>query len=267
MIKKQYIIELSTAKQFIGIGRDNDPKDVKKVQEWINLWKYNDENWNISLRIDGDFGDVTLAAVRKFQQHFGLGTDGIVGNYTWRQLTKPMRDAFTRINGINDIHDLVVTYAKQHLKAAPHEYNQNEGTWVRAYMDGHEGKEWPWCAGFVQTIVDQASFTIGKSLTDYMPRTYSCDVLGMYGRQKGLLITNAQARQDSGKIKPGDVFLNVKSAGDWTHTGIVTGVEGDWIHTIEGNTNDEGSREGYEVCKRTRNFRTKEIDIFQVREH
>ncbi len=37
-----------------------------------------------------------------------------------------------------------------------------------------------------------------------------------------------------------------------------------WIETIEGNTNDEGSREGYEVCARKRNFKTKNIDIYRI---
>jgi hypothetical protein len=34
------------------------------------------------------------------------------------------------------------------------------------------------------------------------------------------------------------------------HTGIVESVEGDYVHTIEGNTNEDGSREGYEVARR-----------------
>jgi hypothetical protein len=40
------------------------------------------------------------------------------------------------------------------------------------------------------------------------------------------------------------------------HTGIVERVVGTKIHTIEGNTNDEGSREGYEVCRRKREIKT-----------
>jgi hypothetical protein len=36
------------------------------------------------------------------------------------------------------------------------------------------------------------------------------------------------------------------------HTGFVERIDGTSIHTIEGNTNDTGSREGYEVCKRIR---------------
>ncbi|EKT4520794.1 CHAP domain-containing protein, partial [Flavobacterium psychrophilum] len=40
------------------------------------------------------------------------------------------------------------------------------------------------------------------------------------------------------------------------HTGIVEKVIEKTIYTIEGNTNDDGSREGYKVCRRKRNIKT-----------
>lgn len=40
--------------------------------------------------------------------------------------------------------------------------------------------------------------------------------------------------------------------------------EGDVIHTIEGNTNEEGPREGFEVCLRRRDLKRNNIDIFKV---
>jgi hypothetical protein len=49
----------------------------------------------------------------------------------------------------------------------------------------------------------------------------------------------------------GDIFIMDFGKG-LGHTGFVEKVEGDILHTIEGNTNDTGSREGYEVCRRTR---------------
>jgi hypothetical protein len=49
----------------------------------------------------------------------------------------------------------------------------------------------------------------------------------------------------------GDIFIMDFGKG-LGHTGFVERVEGDILHTIEGNTNDTGSREGYEVCRRTR---------------
>ena len=49
----------------------------------------------------------------------------------------------------------------------------------------------------------------------------------------------------------GDIFIMDFGKG-LGHTGIVEKVEGDVLHTIEGNTNDTGSREGIEVCRKQR---------------
>lgn len=51
--------------------------------------------------------------------------------------------------------------------------------------------------------------------------------------------------------KVGDIFI-MDFGGGLGHTGFIERIEGDTLHTIEGNTNDTGSREGYEVCRRTR---------------
>ncbi len=51
--------------------------------------------------------------------------------------------------------------------------------------------------------------------------------------------------------QPGDIFIQDHGHG-LGHTGFVESVEGENIHTIEGNTNDSGEREGYEVCRRVR---------------
>lgn len=264
MLKNRYILELTTKEPIINFGM-KDSLDVKKVQEWINLWKRFDPAWKISALMDGDFGPATLAVIKEFQKFNNLDVDGVVGNITWQKLSEPMRIAFSRIEEDLSLKELIVKYAKQHLSSAPREFKQNEGTWVRSYMDGYEGKDWPWCMGFVQTIIDQATFTIGQKLTDYMPASYSCDVVGKYGHDNKNLIRNVELRKDSSVVKAGDVFLNVKKPFDWTHTGIVIGIEGGWIETIEGNTNDEGSREGYEVCERKRDLNTKNIDIFQIK--
>jgi len=51
--------------------------------------------------------------------------------------------------------------------------------------------------------------------------------------------------------KAGDIFIQDHGHG-LGHTGFVESVEGENIRTIEGNTNDEGVREGFEVCRRVR---------------
>ena len=53
----------------------------------------------------------------------------------------------------------------------------------------------------------------------------------------------------------GDIFI-MDFGGGLGHTGIVAEVIGDSIKTIEGNSNDEGSREGFEVCERTRKIKS-----------
>ncbi len=261
MVKNHYIQELKTDSPLIRKGQKG--MDVIKVQEWINLWQWVDTKWKIGIARDGDFGRDTEAAVRKFQDFHGLSNDGIVGNNTWRKLTEPMRKAFTRIENEKSLRKLIVAYARQHLANSPREFKSNIGPWVRAYMDGNQGHLQPWCMGFAQTILDQAAFTIEDSLISYMPRTVSCDVLGKFGLKNGQLIEKAKLKPDL--IEPGDFFLvYAKAKVDWIHVGIVTGVEGDWIQTIEGNTNDSGSREGIEVCERERNYDTKKIDIYRV---
>lgn len=54
--------------------------------------------------------------------------------------------------------------------------------------------------------------------------------------------------------QPGDIFIMDFGKG-LGHTGIVEAVNGANISTIEGNTNDTGTREGYEVCRRTRSLK------------
>lgn len=51
--------------------------------------------------------------------------------------------------------------------------------------------------------------------------------------------------------QPGDIFIMDFGKG-LGHTGIVEKVAGEFVHTIEGNTNDTGSREGIEVARRKR---------------
>ena len=194
----------------------------------------------------------------------------MVGPVTWSYLIAPMVRAtgpadkilaeMTGPGGDISLNGMIVLLAHQHLREHPREVGgQNRGPWVRLYCDGNEGDAWAWCAGFASYVVRQARAGSGHP-GDISPgggiRTYSCDAWANGFKADGMLIPQATPEVVAAKVKPGCIFFLVdpKNLNDRHHTGIVTEVakDGSWVKTIEGNTNDEGSREGYEVCARTR---------------
>jgi hypothetical protein len=126
-------------------------------------------------------------------------------------------------------------------------------------MKGYEGPTWPWCAGFACFVLGQASKSVNS--TQPVKSSFSCDYLAVNAQGKGVFLKETQV-SDKSQITPGSFFLVRKTPTDWIHTGIVVKAENDCLHTIEGNTNDEGSREGYEVCKRIRGY--KKMDFILI---
>lgn len=51
------------------------------------------------------------------------------------------------------------------------------------------------------------------------------------------------------KPQPGDIFIILHKDGSG-HCGFVEEVHGNHIHTIEGNSNEDGSSNGYKVCRK-----------------
>lgn len=249
-------------------GANNTKNDVRKIQAWLNLFSMQHPDSATATGIDGDFGKATERAVKNFQKAAGVEQTGVVDQGTFDLLTAPMRNAFLKQPVETDLRQLIVSTAKHHLPSRPFELvidqQSNSGPWIRSYMDGHEGTEWLWCMGFVQTIIDQAASALGKDFKLLMPLTYSCDVIGMIGLDRGTLIRPAQLRNDPSLAKPGDVFLLQRATNDWCHTGIIADIGDDVFETIEGNTNAGGSSNGNAVLSRVRNFRKSNIDVFPV---
>ncbi|WP_395049406.1 CHAP domain-containing protein [Flavobacterium sp.] len=121
--------------------------------------------------------------------------------------------------------------------------NSNAGPAVEKYLKSVGlGKGYAWCMAFMYWCTKEASAQLGLE----NPLFKTAGVIAMYNKEKDLVVTDPQ---------PGDLFIMDFGKGQG-HTGIVEKVEKNIIHTIEGNTNDEGSREGYEVCIRQRKTNT-----------
>jgi len=223
---------------------------VGLIQEWLCLH-------NFGVVIDGDFGPATDYAVRQFQGQSGLPVDGVVAPMTFAALIQPMTAALGAILGGRTLGPMIVAYAQQHLAQHPCEVGgQNCGPWVRLYMKGQQGADDPWCAGFACFIMEQAAQTLG--VTPPIPSSFSCSALAGSAKQAGLFL-DGDNPADRVKLGPGCLFLERGGATGWQHTGITVQPMPDSYQTIEGNTNDNGSADGYEVCARTRNYTGKDF--------
>lgn len=229
-------------------------RDVRRIQEWLCLNGF-------GVVVDGDFGPATEDGVKAFRRKRRLPVRGPVDAATFDKLSSPMRRALSTPRSVpRDIGDAVVYVARRHLTQHPREIaGQNLGPWVRLYMDGKEGKSYPWCVGFVQLVIRQACDAL--NVEKPFVHTYSCDRLASDGCKKGLFIRQAEigASNAADLPPPGTVFLQRREPGDWTHAGVVVRANKETFETIEGNTNDEGSREGYEVCYRVRGYHNKDF--------
>jgi hypothetical protein len=230
------------------LKRGDGGGQVKLVQEWLSL---HDER----VAIDGDFGPATEAAVQAFQGRVSLPATGVVDQSTFSHLIAPMVKALQALPVAGrSLGELVVAYARQHLDQHPVEVGgQNKGPWVRLYMDGHEGDAWPWCAGFACFCLKQACGSLGRNLP--VAPSFSVDELAASAKSKGCFVGREE-------IGPGGLFLVRSTPTDWTHTGIVVATDTELFRTIEGNTNDDGSREGYEVCARRRGYQ--KMDFIKI---
>ena len=109
----------------------------------------------------------------------------------------------------------------------------------------------PWCATFVSWCAEMAgipSSIIGRS-TCASRHSYGFDVVFYAGGST----LNSSSDNDSRFMgynytpKKGDLFFTRS----WSHVGLVVGVSGSYVITVEGNTNSDGSAEGDGVFRRS----------------
>ncbi len=113
----------------------------------------------------------------------------------------------------------------------------NDGAAVEKYLALTGLKKGnPWCAAFISWVFAQAGYAA--------PRT---------AWSPGLFTAKVKTKE----IKPANVLgIWFANLGRIAHVGLVERREGDWLISIEGNTNTAGGREGDGVYRKRRHIKS-----------
>ncbi len=247
------------------ILRDSkDTVSVRRIQKRLQDLGYTQPGrtgGTAPLKVDGLFGEDTEDAVELFQvRHTDahgapLTVDGEVGPETWAALFGAVTLHISKSKSVDSpILDAVLDVASEEVGVLEEPAGSNRGQRVQEFQRavGISPGD-PWCVAFVYWCFAQAAAKV--NLTNPMEdecRTGS--VLDLWNRARCAknveTIGSDQALDDPSIVKPGTVFI-ISTGGGYGHTGLVSRVVGNRLETIEGNTNDGGSREGIGVFRRS----------------
>jgi hypothetical protein len=163
------------------------------------------------------------------------------------QAAKPLRE-----------HALTVALA--HLGVSEEPPGSNRGPEVDAFLrsvglDPKRGS-YPWCAAFCYFCFSRAADLI--EVPNPLPRT--AGVLDHWNKAKvspsaPIILLTLKAQAEPSLVLPGSLFIQDFGRGKG-HIGFVERIErtaAGWVcHTVEGNPNEAGQREGVAVMRRTR---------------
>ena len=209
---------------------------------------------------DGVFDAAMAAAVRRFQaQHVDAGgapllIDGEVGCFTWAALFPQPIPMPSSAPSTLMLQTLAIAGSQVGQMEQPP--LSNRGPQVDEYLravgidpERSSADCRNWCMAFVCWAFGTAARTLGGASP--LPRSAGClDHWNRAARVPGARrIARAAAYADASLVKPGLVFILDLGQGHG-HTGIVErAMEGGRLVTIEGNTNNDGSRTGVGVFR------------------
>jgi len=203
----------------------------------------------------GRFDAATSRAVKQCQARFTdalgqpLTVDGVVGPVTWATLFG--RDPEPSLPDPS-LATAALGQAVNQIGVMEQPAGSNRGPVVDEYVRRvglNPSGAYPWCAAFVYWCFSEAAKAAGSR----NPVVKTAGVLDHWRKATDREIprvTGAAAKSSPERVQPGFVFI-MDFGGGVGHTGLVEKVLDGHIVTIEGNTNDGGSREGIGVFRRT----------------
>jgi hypothetical protein len=189
------------------IKKGDKTRYVKYIQEWLCFH-------NFKTGVDQDFGPATQKQVKNFQKANNLSETGAVNIKTYAVLTHPILKALTPVDKpLSSFSKTFLFYAKKHLSLRPIEIGgQNKGPWVRLYMSGHEGSNYPWCAGFASFLIRQVKDNSSHSIP--IKGSWSCDSLAAQAKEANIFVSENDikaGRISKSELLPGSIFLSKRS--------------------------------------------------------
>ena len=234
----------------IGL-RDSDTQDVRLIQKRLNKLGCG------PIGEDGDFGPQTQEAVELFQtrsaDHFGLplDVDGRVGPLTWASLFAVPQVPTVQTAGAPLLTE-TLAFAATQIGVMEQPLGSNRGPQVDQYLESvgidPATGSFPWCAAFVYFCFQQAA----KKLNIANPVIKTGGVgehWNLAGAKSIPRLGTSECVANPSLVAPGMIFIMLNANGTG-HTGLVETITGTFLTTIEGNTNDSGSREGIGVFRR-----------------
>lgn len=230
-------------------------KSVEQLQKLLNAF-----NKNTHLSVDGDFGLKTSSAVKLFQKSAGLSVDGVVGPKTWRALSLGVPSSNTksstltpRLPASSSPQALLADIAAKYIGVKETGNNkagdskellaifESDSLTVNGVTDGY-----PWCAAFVSFCVQKLLNNSPAFSITIPPKEASVSrFLNLWAKNNNCLIFPRNSEFFT--PQKGDIVVFT-----FSHIGIVESVNSRMVTTIEGNTNDAGSREGSVVARKVR---------------
>ena len=206
----------------------------------------------------GTFDRATKRGVRLFQSRFPDATglplfvDGEVGALTWGALfggeTVP-----ANVAAPSTLAAAALAFAISQIGVMERPLGSNRGPEVDAYvratgLDPRGG--FAWCVAFTHFCYLSAAQHLGMP----NPHIQTAGVLAHWNKSASvpgiLRVKRDEAVADPARVRPGALFI-IDLGGGLGHSGMVESTANGRLVTVEGNTNDAGSRNGIGVFRRT----------------